>query len=125
LFLPTSDIDLVILFKKKDDEVKSDEKEKSIEKQGMEDYTPMASPLKSLADALKDEWREELSYLEVIENTRVPLVKFTHGPSGISFDVCFDQETGPKAAALMKTYMDAMPPLRPLTFVLKYFMDAR
>ena len=96
LFLPTSDIDLVILFKKKDDEVKSDEKEKSIEKQEMKDYTPMASPLKSLADALKDEWREELSYLEVIENARVPLVKFTHGPSGISFDVCFDQETGPK-----------------------------
>ena len=123
LFLPTSDIDLVILFPKKKD-VDADDKED--EKQEMEawDTQAGASPLIRLAAALRDEWRDELTYLEVIENTRVPIVKFTHS-SGISFDVCFDQEMGPKAAVLMKTYMDAMPPLRPLTFVLKYFMDAR
>lgn len=123
LFLPTSDIDLVILFPKKKD-VDADDKED--EKQEMEAWDTQvgASPLIRLAAALRDEWRDELTYLEVIENTRVPIIKFTHS-SGISFDVCFDQEMGPKAAVLMKTYMDAMPPLRPLTFVLKYFMDAR
>jgi non-canonical poly(A) RNA polymerase PAPD5/7 len=102
-----------------------DTNDKEGEKQEMEEWeTPSASPLIRLAAALRDAWRDDLTYLEVIENTRVPLVKFTHS-FGISFDVCFDQEMGPKAAVLMKTYMDAMPPLRPLTFVLKYFMDAR
>jgi non-canonical poly(A) RNA polymerase PAPD5/7 len=121
LFLPSSDIDLVILFPKNEEERKDEE----AEKREMEEWdTQSASPLHRLATALRDEWRNDLVYLEVIENTRVPLVKFTHS-SDVSFDVCFYQETGPKAAVLMKTYMDALPPLRPLTFVLKYFMDAR
>lgn len=121
LFLPSSDIDLVILFPKK----KEEQKDEQDEKREMEEWdTQSASPMYRLATALRDEWRNDLVYLEVIENTRVPLVKFTHS-SNVSFDVCFDQETGPKAAVLMRTYMDAMPPLRPLTFVLKYFMDAR
>jgi len=33
--------------------------------------------------------------------------------------------SGPPAAQLMKTYLEALPPLRPLTFVLKYFLAAR
>lgn len=33
--------------------------------------------------------------------------------------------SGPQAATLMHQYMDALPPLRPLTFVLKYFMASR
>ena len=127
LFLPTSDVDLVIIFKsfKDDKEGKEEGDKKHVEEREMEEWDASSgSPLIRLAEALRNEWHDELTYLEVIENTRVPLVKFTH-TSGVSFDVCFDQETGPKAAVLMKTYMDAMPPLRPLTFVLKYFMDAR
>lgn len=82
-------------------------------------------PLEKLAQALRDNWLEELSYLEVIGNTRVPLVKFSHKPTGISVDVSFNVNTGPKAAMLIKTYMDAMPPLRPLTILLKYFLASR
>jgi non-canonical poly(A) RNA polymerase PAPD5/7 len=122
LFLPSSDIDLVILLEKQD-ETKGQEEEKT--KKEMEEWDASSgSPLVQLATGLQDERQDELSYLELIENTRVPLVKFTH-TSGVSFDVCFDQDTGPKAALLMKTYMDAMPPLRPLAFVLKYFMESR
>lgn len=124
LFLPSSDVDLVILFNNRDEQKEKEDK-KQLEEREMEEWDASSgSPLVRLATALQDEWREELTYLELIENTRVPLVKFTH-TSGVSFDVCFDQEKGPKAALLMKTYMDAMPPLRPLAFVLKYFMESR
>ena len=125
LFLPTSDIDIVIVLKKNETKEKTKEEKKGREKREMEEWDASSgSPLTRLAETLQVEWHDELSYLELIENTRVPLVKFTH-TSGVSFDVCFDQETGPKAAVLMKTFMDAMPPLRPLTFVLKYFMESR
>ena len=80
---------------------------------------PTGSPLQRLATALREHWLPELSYLEVIENTRVPLVKFTHAPTDISVDVCFNQTGGPQAAQLMHQYMEALPPLRPLTFLLK------
>lgn len=125
LFLPTSDIDLVILLNNDKTEGNGKEDKKRMEEREMEEWDASSgSPLIRLAEALRNEWRDELTYLEVIENTRVPLVKFTHA-SGVSFDVCFDQETGPKAAVLMKTYEEAMPPLRPLAFVLKYFVESR
>jgi non-canonical poly(A) RNA polymerase PAPD5/7 len=147
LFLPESDIDIAIQLK---DENKHAKKENGDEKKGkngvkmengeaddkvvskqqeLEDMEhwdkPTGSPLQRLAAALREKWLPELSYLEVIENTRVPLVKFTHAPTNISFDVCFNQLTGPQAAQLMHQYMEALPPLRPLTFVLKQFMASR
>jgi len=125
LFLPTSDIDLVVLLKKDKPGGKAKEDKKRVEEKEMEEWDASSgSPLSRLATILQEEWHDELTYLELIENTRVPLVKFTH-TSGVSLDVCFDQENGPQAAVLMKTYMDAMPPLRPLAFVLKYFMVSR
>jgi len=72
---------------------------------------------------------EHLSYLEVITRTRVPLVKFTvstaANPAGIDVDACFDQPHGPESASLIHRFMESMPPLRPLTFVLKYFLASR
>ena len=76
------------------------------------------------ADEVQEE-EEHLSYLEVIEQTRVPLVKFTVAPYNIDVDVCFDQPNGPESAELMHRFMESMPPLRPLTFVLKYFLASR
>jgi non-canonical poly(A) RNA polymerase PAPD5/7 len=137
LCLPTSDIDIAIQIAGEEEkeetkdasERKVDESKKEVkdqEKNDMENWdAPGGSHLQRLAEALREQWQPELSYLEVIENTRIPLVKFTHGPTNISVDVCFNQKTGPMAAALMKQYMDAMPPLRPLTFVLKYFLASR
>ena len=82
--------------------------------------------LHRFAEAIRKDWGvSELSYLEIIENTRIPLVKFTHASTNISVDVSFDQPSGPPAAQLMKRYLEALPPLRPLTFVLKYFLAAR
>ena len=104
-------------------------KKKTEKQQEMEDMknwdTPTGSPLQRLAAALREQWIDELSYLEVIEKTRVPLVKFQHEPTGIQVDVCFNQTTGPQAATLVHSYMRSLPPLRPLTFVLKSFLASR
>ena len=103
---------------------------KEQEQKEMEEYSiheeVKRSPLAQLGEALRNhpEWKDELTYLEVVEGTRVPIVKFTVN-SGLSADICFNQEAGVMSADLMKRFLDAMPPLKPLTFVLKYFMAAR
>lgn len=112
LLLPSSDIDLVVHIP-----------EKNWNKDGKE--TSSMSPRAVLAQKIRQEWLQELSYLEVIEQTKVPLVKFTHEPTNVSIDICFNQPSGPPAAVYMKRYLTALPPLRPLTFVLKYFLAVR
>lgn len=147
LCLPGSDIDFVIRFFKKEDGGKEgggDEQEED------GDCDPARSnPLHAFADAVREDFGvpgefdaedvleidggngsattddERLSYLEVIEHTRVPLVKFTVFPQNIDVDVCFDQPNGPESADLMHRFMESMPPLRPLTFALKYFLSSR
>ena len=155
LCLPTSDIDIAIQLNEKEEQTingddnkteksSNNKKEKGsntqkannssnskISKQqqeinDMENWNePTGSPLQLLAGALREHWLDDLSYLEVIEKTRIPLVKFTHAPTNISIDVCFNQTSGVQAAALMRQYMQAIPPFRPLTFVLKKFMASR
>ena len=148
LFLPTSDIDLVLLMPEAaasagtngasaaggdgdDDDKQEAESQKAKERREMEEWdattasSSSRSPLVVLGEALRKHWIDDLSYLEIIENTRIPIVKFTHAPTNLSVDICLNQETGTKAAELVRRFGDAMPPLRPLTFVLKYFMAAR
>lgn len=121
LLLPTSDIDLVVI-QVEDKDKKLEEKIQDAEEEWEQ---PVSSPLRRFADEMQTTWVDRLSYLEAIENTRIPLVKFTDKRTNISVDVSFDQPSGPPAAVLMKTYLNAMPVLRPLTFVLKYFLAAR
>jgi non-canonical poly(A) RNA polymerase PAPD5/7 len=112
-------------------EALSKQAQKQKERKEMEEYNvtnPLlssSSPLQILGQSLRDHWGAELVYLEVLENTRVPIVKFTHGPTNLSGDVCFNQDYGPMAADLVKRFLEAMPPLKPLTYVLKYFVAAR
>jgi non-canonical poly(A) RNA polymerase PAPD5/7 len=131
LFLPTSDIDIVVITENED--AQSGEEDKSgqniDENESNDDiaycHKESLTPLQRFAAAIQEDWLDELSYFEVIEKTRVPLVKFRHAPTNIQVDVCFNQSTGPPAAQLMKKYLDCFPPLRPLTIVLKYFLAAR
>lgn len=142
LCLPNSDIDFVIRFPKHETKGKSKSDAIELDRQENDDdddeATTIGNPLHAFAKAVRDEFgvkselhtqdestEEYLSYLEVIENTRVPLVKFTIEPYNIDIDVCFDQPGGPEAADLMHRFMSSMPPLRPLTFVLKYFLASR
>lgn len=137
LCLPNSDIDFVIRFPDKNSsEGKSTSDAIELDNDVEEIVAP--NPLHTLAKAVRDEFgikselhataeskEEHLSYLEVIEQTRVPLVKFTIEPYSIDIDVCFDQPGGPESADLMHRFMGSMAPLRPLTFVLKYFLASR
>jgi len=104
------------------------ESEKAKERREMEEWeneTDTRSPLRRLADGIRSFYKDDLTYLDTVENTRIPIVKFTHGPTGMSVDVCFNQEGGPEAAQMMNKFLEDMPPLRPLVFVLKYFMAIR
>ena len=150
LSLPGSDLDFVIRFTTNEGGTKGkSEKSSGVEEEDDDDFTSTSNPLRRFADAVRDEFGirsgkegkdettndgidddeeedgEHLSYLEVIEQTRVPLVKFTVAPYGIDIDVCFDQPNGPESAELMHRFMESMPPLRPLTFVLKHFLASR
>mmetsp|Transcript_30036 Transcript_30036/g.36633 ORF Transcript_30036/g.36633 Transcript_30036/m.36633 type:complete len:648 (-) Transcript_30036:48-1991(-) len=119
-YLPDSDIDIVIKLSKDEPNPDTDV-----------DSSPPASPthpspLITLGTAIKHAWKDSLSYLEVVENTRVPIIKLTHEhPTKLSVDICFDQESGPKCAAIMKKFLSNYPPLRALCLVLKYFTKIR
>lgn len=147
LCLPGSDIDFVIRFQSSSSSASSGGKEEDDA-----DYLKQ-NPLHRFAEAVQHEFglrgsnddnddeddgssinmdnddeddpKEYLSYLEIIETARVPLVKFTVAPYNLDIDVCFDQPHGPESADLMHRFMESMPPLRPLTVVLKYFLASR
>ncbi|XP_047318051.1 terminal nucleotidyltransferase 4B-like [Impatiens glandulifera] len=102
LYLPSSDIDLVIL----ESEIK----------------TPRLG-LQALARALTQ--KGIAKKIQVIAKARVPIIKFIEKKSGISFDLSFDLENGPKAADFIKEAVTKWPPLRPLCLILKVFLQQR
>ncbi|RHY84717.1 hypothetical protein DYB35_005534 [Aphanomyces astaci] len=100
MYLPTSDIDMVVL-----------------------DGPSGKEPLYTLARRV-----EELgmaSYLEVVDSARIPIVKFVHTASGLSVDVSFGVTSGFATADLVKGYRLKHPAFRPLTLLLKYFLQQR
>ncbi|XP_008798250.2 terminal nucleotidyltransferase 4B isoform X2 [Phoenix dactylifera] len=102
LYLPTSDIDVVIL-----------ESKAKTPQMGL---YPLARALSQTSIAKK---------MQVIAKARVPIVKFVEKQSGISFDISFDVDGGPKAAEFIKDAVKKMPPLRPLCLILKVFLQQR
>ncbi|KAJ3683299.1 hypothetical protein LUZ60_013526 [Juncus effusus] len=101
LYLPTSDVDVVIL----DSKV----------------ITPLIG-LKALDKALRQQ--NVGKKIQVIK-ARVPIVKFIERHSEIPFDISFDIDGGPKAADYMKDAVKRLPPLRPLCMILKVFLQQR
>ncbi|GMH65864.1 hypothetical protein TL16_g04302 [Triparma laevis f. inornata] len=120
LLLPGSDIDLVCLVKEKEGG-----EEENVRSKGTDTSILTQSPMRLFADSLHSAWGDSLTYLEVLEHTRIPLVKCTHGPTNISVDVSFDIPNGPIAGKLMRRFLTDLPPLRPLTMVLKQFLKCR
>ncbi|KAI3774984.1 hypothetical protein L1987_49551 [Smallanthus sonchifolius] len=102
LFLPTSDVDMVIL--------------------GSHIETPQKG-LRALSRALSQ--RGVAKKIQVIGKARVPIIKFVEVRSGISFDISFDMENGPKAAEYIQDAISKWPPLRPLCLILKVFLQQR
>ena len=105
LYLPMSDIDVVVF----------DTPEVNFE--------TGETALEVIAEALRrGGWA---SYLEVISNARIPIVKFTDKETGLKVDVCRDQKSGLNAAQYVTTMAIKFPAFRPLILFLKYFLYTR
>ncbi|XP_011004632.1 PREDICTED: poly(A) RNA polymerase protein 2 isoform X3 [Populus euphratica] len=102
LYLPTSDIDVVIL----DSGLKS----------------PQIG-LNALSRALSQ--KGIAKKIQVIAKARVPIIKFVEKRSGVSFDISFDVNGGPIAAEFIKNAISKWPELRPLCLILKVFLQQR
>ncbi|TYJ48492.1 hypothetical protein E1A91_A01G066100v1 [Gossypium mustelinum] len=102
LYLPTSDIDVVIL-------------ESGIK-------NPQTG-LYALSRALSQ--RGIAKMMQVIAKARVPIIKFVEKKSGVAFDISFDVDNGPKAAEFIKEAVLKWPQLRPLCLILKVFLQQR
>ncbi|KAK4439189.1 Terminal nucleotidyltransferase 4B [Sesamum alatum] len=81
LYLPSSDIDVVIL--------------------GSNVKTPQMG-LQALSRALSQ--RGIAKKIQVIAKARVPIIKFVEKKSGVAFDISFDVHNGPKAAEFIQVY---------------------
>mmetsp|Transcript_28434 Transcript_28434/g.46084 ORF Transcript_28434/g.46084 Transcript_28434/m.46084 type:complete len:337 (-) Transcript_28434:284-1294(-) len=105
LFLPTSDIDLSIV--------------------GSDASTPV-SAVRRLAAVLSNGSNSKwVTKMAVIDKARVPIVKFIDGPSQVSVDISFAADSGPQNVPVIKRFLQEFPALRPLVFVLKYFLFQR
>eukprot|EP01018_Ginkgo_biloba_P003375 Gb_02324 [translate_table: standard] len=102
LYLPSSDIDVVILHS---------------------DVRIPQNGLQALAKALSQ--KSVAHKIQVIGKARVPIVKFIEKESDVAFDISFDVENGPDAANFIKDAIAQIPPLKPLCLVLKIFLQQR
>lgn len=62
------------------------------------------------------------SYVEVIANAKVPIIKFDHIASGVSVDILCDNASGMETGKIMKRFTADYPALIPLTILLKIFL---
>ena len=100
LFLPTSDIDIVVLKSK----------------------TPL--PLNLLRQVIIRECISDHKNVIVLDRATVPLIKITESTTDLKIDISFDtgKNNGVNSADLIKEFESVFPSLRPLVMVLKQFV---
>ncbi|CAK6961029.1 terminal nucleotidyltransferase 4A [Scomber scombrus] len=101
LYLPTSDIDLVVFGKWG------------------------RPPLQELEQALRKHNVAEPFSIKVLDKATVPIIKLTDQETEVKVDISFNVETGVKAASFIKDYVKKYPVLPYLIFVLKQFLLQR
>ncbi|KAM9851970.1 terminal nucleotidyltransferase 4A-like [Aulostomus maculatus] len=101
LYLPTSDIDLVVF--------------------GKWDHPP----LQELEQALKRRNVSGPYPIKVLDKATVPIIKLTDHETQVKVDISFNVETAVKAAQFIKSYLKKYTVLPPLIFVLKQFLLQR
>ncbi|CAH1117234.1 unnamed protein product [Phaedon cochleariae] len=101
LYLPTSDIDLVVIGK----------------------WTNL--PLRTLEQEFLDKDIAVQDSIKVLDKASVPIVKLTDKKTDIKVDISFNMCNGVKSAELIKTYIDQFPVLPKLVYVLKQFLLER
>ncbi len=99
LYLPTSDIDVVVFGKWPN------------------------LPLTTLEKVLRISGIA--SDIKVLSRATVPIVKFTDADTGLRIDISFNMENSIDAARLIVRYLETYPCLRLLVFVLKQFLFQR
>ncbi|XP_016141568.1 non-canonical poly(A) RNA polymerase PAPD7-like [Sinocyclocheilus grahami] len=101
LFLPTSDIDLVVFGKWE------------------------KPPLQQLEQALRKHNVAEPYSIKVLDKATVPIIKLTDQETEVKVDISFNVETGIKAASFIKEYVKKYTVLPYLILVLKQFLLQR
>jgi non-canonical poly(A) RNA polymerase PAPD5/7 len=103
LFLPISDLDLVVL-----------------------NLPASLAPKHAMFKLARQLRRRGLGYnLQVISQARVPIIKLTEESTHLDVDICFDQTSGIHSSAFVKAKMQEWPELKPLVVLLKYFLRLR
>ncbi|XP_051884195.1 terminal nucleotidyltransferase 4B [Pristis pectinata] len=101
LYLPTSDIDLVVFGKWE---------------------TP---PLWTLEEALKKHSIADQSSVKVLDKATVPIIKLMDSYTEVKVDISFNVQNGVKAAQLIREFIKKFPVLPKLVLVLKQFLLQR
>ncbi|RNA38218.1 PAP-associated domain-containing [Brachionus plicatilis] len=101
LYLPTSDIDLVVFG----------------------EWSVL--PLNPLKEALIRENVTDKDNIKVLDKASVPIIKVTELKTDLRIDISFNMTNGVKSAALIKEYLNEYPSLRCLAMVLKQFLLQR
>ncbi|XP_070823271.1 terminal nucleotidyltransferase 4A-like isoform X1 [Chaetodon trifascialis] len=101
LYLPTSDIDLVVF--------------------GQWDHPP----LQELEQALKKHNVAGPYPIKVLDKATVPIIKLTDHETEVKVDISFNVETAVKAAQFIKSCLKKYTVLPPLIFILKQFLLQR
>ncbi|XP_077063418.1 terminal nucleotidyltransferase 4A-like isoform X2 [Siphateles boraxobius] len=101
LYLPTSDIDLVVFGKWE------------------------KAPLQQLDQALRQNNVAEPSSIKLLDKATVPIIKLTDRETDVKVDISFNVETGVKAARFIKDNLKKYSVLPYLIFVLKQFLLQR
>lgn len=101
LYLPTSDIDLVVIGK----------------------WTNL--PLRTLEQEFLEKGVAQEDSIKVLDRASVPIVKLVDKKTEIKVDISFNMSNGVKSAELIKTYMEQFPVLPKLVYVLKQFLLER
>uniref|UniRef100_A0AAV2LV81 Terminal nucleotidyltransferase 4A n=1 Tax=Knipowitschia caucasica TaxID=637954 RepID=A0AAV2LV81_KNICA len=101
LYLPTSDIDLVVFGKWE------------------------TLPLWTLEEALRKMNVADENSIKVLDKATVPIIKLTDSFTEVKVDISFNVKSGVKAACLIKEYKEKYPVLPYLVLVLKQFLLQR
>lgn len=103
MYLPGSDIDIVVL-----------------SKQG---NLTNPSCMHLLAHKLRT--MSMATNMQVLTKTRVPIIKFVEIRSKINIDISFERTNGVQAVALIRKWQQSYPALRHLAIVIKHFLARR
>ncbi|XP_075693634.1 terminal nucleotidyltransferase 4B isoform X2 [Rhinoderma darwinii] len=101
LYLPTSDIDLVVFGKWEN------------------------LPLWTLEEALRKHKVADEHSVKVLDKATVPIIKLTDSYTEVKVDISFNVQNGVKAAKLIKDFIEKYPVLPYLVLVLKQFLLQR